>query len=289
MDNKQLLYFLAIAEEGSISKAAKKLFIAQPYLSQQLKQLESELGVKLVERTTRRFQVTEAGKVLSYRARQMTELSEATVKELRDLSAGVRGTLYIGCVSSALETILMQKIYIFHAKYKDIDYEIHQNSTCEILELLKRGIIEIGVIRGPVNPEIFESISLPEEPMAALATSRPGFGCGGSDLALEEVASEPLLVQRKFAEEIADSFRLRGLEPRILCRIDDARPLLSLAERGIGVAVVPRDWSRLIPGSALRCFEIPELRIKSRVVIAWPKNHYLTAAARHFLECFEKE
>lgn len=106
-------YFLAIIEEGSITKAANKLHLAQPYLSQQLKLLEDELEVKLVERTTRKFQVTEAGKMLAYRAKQILDLAEKTIKELKDFNEGIKGTLSIGCLSSATENLLTQKSMIF--------------------------------------------------------------------------------------------------------------------------------------------------------------------------------
>ena len=80
MDNRQLSYFLAIVEEENITKAAEKLHIAQPYLSQQLKLLEDELGVTLVERTTRKIQITDAGHMLCHRSKQILELTKATVK-----------------------------------------------------------------------------------------------------------------------------------------------------------------------------------------------------------------
>jgi len=287
LDNRQLSYFLAIVEEGSISKASEKLFIAQPYLSQQLKLLEDELGIKLIERTTRKFHVTEAGKMLSYRARQILDLSEVTVKELKDLNTGIKGTLSVGCISSAIEAILIKKIYDFHKKYESIDFEIRQSSTYEILELLKRGIIEIGIIRSPMNLDIFESISLPNEPMMAVTSSQMNFNSDQNNVSLKELAVKPLLVHCKYERDIVGSFRRKGLEPRILCKIEDTRPLLLLAEQGMGVAIVPRDWTGLIPESNLECYEIHELYMETGVVIAWLKNHYLTSAARHFLDFFK--
>jgi DNA-binding transcriptional LysR family regulator len=289
MDNRQLSYFLAIVEEESISKASKKLFIAQPYLSQQLKLLEDELGINLIERTTRKFHVTEAGKMLSYRARQILELSEATVKELQDLNAGLKGTLFIGCVSSASETILTQKIYDFHKRYERIDFEVRQGGTSEILELLKSGNIEIGIIRNPANLDIYESISLPNEPMVAVTNSRVDFKGDKYDMTLKELADKPLLVHRKFENDIVESFRRQGLEPRILCKTENTKSLLLLAEQGIGIAIVPRDWLGLIPESRLEYYEIGELHMETGIVIAWAKNHYLTSAARHFLDCFRTE
>lgn len=286
MDNRQLFNYLRIVEEGSISKAAEKLHLAQPYLSQQLKALEEELGVMLIERTTRRFQVTEAGRVLSYRARQILDLSEAAVKEVKDYSGGIRGTLSLGCLSSVIETLLTNKINEFHEAYPEVNFDVRQYSSEEIMELLKRGIIEIGIIRSPLNSELFESIELPIEPMMAVASSSMGIAGAGQSVSLEELADKPLLVNRRFESRILEPFHRKGLSPRILCKIEDTRPLLLLAKLGMGVAIVPRDWTGLVSSPELEQFMIPELGMDTGTIVVWLKDHYLTLAAKNFLRSF---
>ncbi len=286
MDNRQLFNYLSIVEEGSISKAAEKLHLAQPYLSQQLKALEEELGVMLIERTTRRFQVTEAGRVLSYRARQILDLSEAAVKEVKDYSGGIRGTLSLGCLSSVIETLLTNKINEFHEAYPEVNFDVRQYSSEEIMELLKRGIIEIGIIRSPLNSELFESIALPIEPMMAVASSSMGIAGAGQSVSLEELADKPLLVNRRFESRILEPFHRKGLSPRILCKIEDTRPLLLLAKLGMGVAIVPRDWTGLVSSPELEQFMIPELGMDTGTIVVWLKDHYLTLAAKNFLRSF---
>lgn len=286
MDNRQLFNYLRIVEEGSISKAAEKLHLAQPYLSQQLKALEEELGVLLIDRTTRRFQVTEAGRVLSYRARQILDLSEAAVKEVKDYSGGIRGTLSLGCLSSVIETLLTNKINEFHEAYPEVNFDVRQYSSEEIMELLKRGIIEIGIIRSPLNSELFESIELPIEPMMAVASSSMGIAGAGQSVSLEELADKPLLVNRRFESRILEPFHRKGLSPRILCKIEDTRPLLLLAKLGMGVAIVPRDWTGLVSSPELKQFMIPELGMDTGTIVVWLKDHYLTLAAKNFLRSF---
>jgi len=191
VDNRQLTYFLAIVEEGGITKAAETLHLAQPYLSQMLKLLEEELGVVLIDRTTRKFKVTEAGQLLSYRAKQILDLSEATLKEMKDFNKGIKGVLSLGCLSIAIETVLTEKIFSFHTQYPSIDFEIRQQTTDEILELLKRGIVEIGVIRAPFNSEDYESISLPMEKMVAVSINEINAKKSGSNLSIEELSEKP--------------------------------------------------------------------------------------------------
>ena len=288
MDNKQLLYFLTIVENESLSKASKQLFVAQPYLSNQLKRLESELGTKLIERTTRKFQVTEAGRMLAYRAKQILDLSDTTVKELQELNSGLKGTLSIGCLASAIEMILIEKIFIFHQKYDNINFEIRQSGTHEILELLKRGIIDIGLIRNPVNLDLFNLISLENGPMIGVTKRSPPNEslANASTLTLAEVARNPLLLHNRFANDIIRTFQQEGLEPRVLCRIEDTRSLLLLAEQGMGMAIVPKDWTGLVSESSFEFYEIDKLNMETGISVVWLKNHYLTSVAKHFLNCF---
>jgi DNA-binding transcriptional LysR family regulator len=286
VDSRQMAYFVAIVEEGSITKAADRLHLAQPYLSQQLKFLEDELGVKLIKRTTRKFQVTEAGKMLTYRAKQILDLSEKTFKELKDFNEGIKGTLLIGSLASSIETLLTRKIYDFHKKYPNINFEIQQGNTDEILELLRRSDIEIGIVRGPLNSDIFESISLPIEQMMAVLNNKQDMNNDENFISIKELSNRPLLVHRRFEKLIVNSFRKVGFEPRILCKIEDTRPLLLLAELGMGVAIVPKDWINIVKSENLKVREVQELSINTNTVIAWMKDYYLTSAARNFLETF---
>lgn len=167
MDLRQLAYFLAIAEEGNITRASARLHMAQPPLSQQLKLLEEEFGVVLIERNTRKIQITDAGRLLQNRAKQILELTEKTAKELKDLKEGLQGTLSIGTIASAGETLLPLKIQSFHEKYPGVEFHIRESGTFEILELIKGGVVEIGVIRTPFIQDTFEHINLPDEPMVA--------------------------------------------------------------------------------------------------------------------------
>lgn len=287
MDIKQLTYFLAIVEEGNITKAAERLHIAQPHLTHQLKLIEDELNVKLIERTTRKFQITDAGKRLWNRSRQMVELMESTVKELKDFNEGLQGTLVIGTISSSGGILLPERICSFNKKYPNINFEIRQGSTNEILELLKSGLIEIGVIRTPLNSEIYESISLPSEPMVAAISDSSSWKNNDKSIYIKELANKPLLVHRRYEKMIIDLCNRAGFEPRILCKIEDTRSILLLANTGMGVAILPKDWIELIPNMNLSYKEINEPSLNTNTTIVWMKDQYLSSVAKHFLQTFE--
>lgn len=287
MEIKQLTYFLEIVKQGNITKAAEKLHIAQPHLSQQLKLLEDELGIKLVDRNTRKFQITHAGQVLQNRAEQIIELTETTEKELKDLREGLQGTLSIGTIASEGDTLLLKRIVSFHEKYPNISFDIRECTTNEILQLLNNGLIEIGIIRTPLNSEGFESIYLPNEPMVAATKGNQYWDEQQKSIPLKELENKPLLVPRRYEKAIVTSCRELGFEPRILCKIEDTRSILSWSNTGMGIAIIPRDWTGLIPNSDLKYTELDEPSLVTRTGIIWMKNRYLSSIAKHFLETFE--
>lgn len=288
MDIKQLIYFLTIAEEGNISKAADRLHMAQPPLSQQLKLLEEELEVLLFERNTRRMQITDAGQLLQNRAQQIIDLMEKTSKELNDLKEGSQGLLSIGTISSAGETLVPIMVQNFHKVYPGVDFRIKESSTFEILELVKRGVVEIGVIRTPFNLETFDYISLPEEPMMAAALNSL-LEMNKTSINLGELKGKPLLFHNRYANNIEEACKKSGFEPKVKCRIDDTRTMLNWASAGMGIALIPRDMMALIPDSNLRFIEIKEETLATKIIIIWRRNHYLSTPARHFLEFFKSK
>ncbi len=286
MDIRQLRYFLAIAEEGNITKAAKRLHIAQPPLSHQLKQLEENLGVVLLERNTRKIQITDAGRLLQNRARQIIDLFERTEKELKDIKAGQLGTLSIGTISSVGETMLPVKIQGFHEDYPGVDFQIKESSAFEIIEWVKDGIVEIGIVRTPFNLDTFEYIDLPNEPMMAGASDLFWDDSGGCIDNLKKLEGKPLLVYNRFAVNIEEACWKAGFEPRIVGKTDDTRSMLNWAGLGMGIAILPRDACSLKSDVKLNFKEIKEESLVTRIVIIWMKHRYLSTPAKNFLGLF---
>lgn len=143
MDLKQLEYFVTIVEEGSITGAARRLHMAQPPLSHQLKSLEQELGTTLLGRGARRVTLTQSGEALYRRAKQMLSLGQAARRELEDLSLGVRGTLSIGTVSSSGAALLDRRMLDYHEKYPQVSFEIREGNTFALIELLNAGELRL--------------------------------------------------------------------------------------------------------------------------------------------------
>lgn len=288
MDIKQLKYFMAIAEEEQITGAAKRLHIAQPPLSYQLKALEEELGVKLVERGSRKIQLTDAGRSLYNRAEQILELTKTTEKELKDFKHGVQGTLFIGTVSSSGTALLPERLSNFHKLYPAINFEIWEGNTFKIIEMLNHGLVEIGIVRTPFNAENYETVFLQNEPMVAAVNKNYEHQFEKTSISLSELKGKPLIIYRRFEKHIFEACHENGFEPKIFCKNDDARTTLLWADNGLGVAIVPKSAVGLIGSRNIQYTPINEKALETRIAAIYMKNRYISSAARKFLNEFKK-
>ena len=286
MDIKQLKYFIAIAEEGSISKAAKRLHMAQPPLSQQLKAMESELGVELFERSTRKLEITSSGQAMYHKAKQILKLMDIAIKEVKDISDGLAGKLSIGTVSAAGATFLPQLISNFHSKFPNISFEIIDEDTPRIIELLSKGFIDIGIIRTPYNTEGFKVINLPEEPM--IVTSKTDYWDKNRKvITIKELNQLPLVLHRRYEKTIGELCNKKGFSPNIICKSNDVRTILLWANAGIGVAIIPKNCLDLIPNTKLYHRELKEAELKVGTAIIWPKNGYQSSPTKRFISLLQ--
>lgn len=286
MDIKQLSYFIAIVEEGNISAAAKKLHMAQPPLSNQLKLLEEELGVKLIERGARKVSLTDVGEILYKRAKHIVELTNATVTEIDDFEKGIQGTLRLGTISSSGTALLNNRIIDFNKKYPQVKFEIHEGNTYELIDMLNSGIIEVGVVRTPFNSQKFGCVYLAPEPMIAVMSKDYDIGQSGNTIHLKDLEKKPLIIYRRFEKMLLSEFQTREIEPNIFCINDDARTTLLWARAGLGVGIVPKSAVSFEFSKNITYKIIMEESLKTKIGAIWMKERYLSTSAKCFLEFF---
>ena len=288
MDIRQLLYFTTIAEEGSISAAAKKLHLSQPPLSYQMKLLEEELHLPLIERSARGIALTEAGRVLYKRAQGILELSELTRKEMLAMASGFTGTLHIGTVSSSGASLLGWRIPTFHQKYPQIGFAIHEGNTFELMEMLESGLIELAIVRTPFHNDQLNCLYLSPEPMiaAGAASFFPAGMPSGQPISLELLGHAPVILYRRFEKILLSLCEQKGITPQVFCIADDARTTLMWAEAGLGVAVVPQSAYRIMPHHNMVYGELSEEDLHTRIAAVCKKGCSLSWAAQQFLEIF---
>ncbi len=285
MDIKQLKYFLTIAEEGQITSAAKKLNMAQPPLSYQLKLLEEELGVKLVVRGSRHIQLTDAGKLLMNRTRHILEMTNSVMKEVKDFSKGLQGTLIIGTVSSSGTTLLNKKISEFHKAYDYMKMEIYEGNTFTLIDLLNKGLIEVAIVRTPFNALHFECKYAADEPMIAAIPKEQVWDCP-SLITVSDLKEKPLILYRRFEQLIQETCMEQGFEPEVYCKCDDARTALLWANAGFGIAIVPKSAFELAANNNLLCKEIQSEKLRTRIAAIWVKDRYISPLTMKFIESF---
>ena len=291
MDIRQLLYFTTIAEEGSISAAAKKLHLSQPPLSYQMKLLEKELHLPLIERSARGIELTEAGRVLYKRAQGILELSELTRKEMLAMASGFTGTLHIGTVSSSGASLLGWRIPAFHQKYPQIGFAIHEGNTFELMEMLESGLIELAIVRTPFHNDQLNCLYLSPEPMiaAGAASFFPAGMPSGQPISLELLGHAPVILYRRFEKILLSLCEQKGITPQVFCIADDARTTLMWAEAGLGVAVVPQSAYRIMPHHNMVYGELSEEDLHTRSAAVCKKGCSLSWAAQQFLEIFAQQ
>ncbi len=291
MDIRQLLYFTTIAEEGSISAAAKKLHLSQPPLSYQMKLLEKELHLPLIERSARGIELTEAGRVLYKRAQGILELSELTRKEMLAMASGFTGTLHIGTVSSSGASLLGWRIPAFHQKYPQIGFAIHEGNTFELMEMLESGLIELAIVRTPFHNDQLNCLYLSPEPMiaAGAASFFPAGMPSGQPISLELLGHAPVILYRRFEKILLSLCEQKGITPQVFCIADDARTTLMWAEAGLGVAVVPQSAYRIMPHHNMVYGELSEEDLHTRIAAVCKKGCSLSWAAQQFLEIFAQQ
>lgn len=288
MDIRQLKYFLAVAEEGLVTRAADRLHITQSPLSQQMISLEKELGVQLLQRTKKHVGLTEAGQVLKRRAEQILDLAQSAVNEVRETANGTQGKLTIGIINSSGRLLLPEIIRKFNQTYPLVSFDLRQGDTQHILELLNSKLIDIGFVRLPVDASLYNYAAVPAENMFMAAPSQVIMP-EDEELPLICLQDHPLLIHRRYETIIFDYFHQNGAEPKIFCISDEVIPLLTWALCGLGIAIVPEFAAGFLSGSSLTARKITKPAATISSALVWRKNEVLSAAASHFISMFQEK
>ncbi|MBU5675404.1 LysR family transcriptional regulator [Alkaliphilus sp. MSJ-5] len=284
MDIKQLLYFVTVVNEGNITAASKKLHIAQPALSKQIKQLEEELNIKLFHRGPRKIALTDAGEILFTKANNMLELKYSIKKELEDNKSGFKGTLKIGSISAISADLLENNVLEFYKKYNKIKYELYEGITPKIIDLLFSRVIEIGVVRTPFETTGLETIYLRNEPMIAAYSNDYDLDKLGDRISIEKLNGKPLIIYRRFENVITSAFQKSEINPYIFCKNDDSRTSLLWANAGLGVAIVPISSKNLVLANNLKYKIIDNQSLYTKIAIITLENATLSTVATNFLK-----
>ena len=267
MELRHLRYFRAVAEELHFGRAAERLHIAQPPLSQQIQQLERELEVSLLTRSTRRVELTAAGEAYLKRAVAVLDMVDDAGQQARRIALGAEGHLTIGCVGSATYSVLPHLVRALRDELPDVEIGIRGEMLAPAqLDALLAGDIDIALLRPPVDDERVRQETLRRDRLiVALPTAHPlarhdAVHIGelrGEDL-IAHVGQGRSVMGGLLAAVCADA----GFVPRIRHEVSETSTLVTLVAAGLGVAVVPAPTADLdIAGVAYRPLEPSSLGV----------------------------
>lgn len=289
MEIRQLRYFTAVVEEGTVIGAARKLNMTQPPLTAQLHNLEEELGCDLFRHEGRRLHLTEAGRTFYHRACTILGMCSATAAEMEHFSTGNAGTLRIGVVSSVQGTLFMEWISRFAASHPQIRYELYSANTYQLLEQLRMEQLDLAVVRTPFSAPETEMLPLRNEPMMAVGISS-FFGdtaVSRTSISLCSLADKPLVLYRRWEQILLSRFEAAGCIPQILCCNDDAQTTLAFARNGLGVGILPASALCRMEEPYLTAFEIEDRALSTEIALLSRNKAQLPQVAQLFWEMME--
>ena len=284
MELRQLEYYREIASTGSINEAARHLNMSQPPLSYQIRQLETELNVKLFDRTSKGVTLTEAGKVLYDRSGNLLEYARST--ELEVSKTGKKRILRIGLTPTTVDTI-MPYIARFSKKNPDVNFEVHDGITYSLYEYLMDGIIDISVARTPLRLDEVSYLELCSEPMIAVSAAPITPDSGIDSLKLADLLHKPLILYRRYEELIMNTFHAQNMIPDIFCVCDDPRGAMLWAKENLATAIFPKSMASLCNGLSIQ--EVDEPDLVTKILLIWAKGKKPVPLVQEFLEvCGER-
>lgn len=286
MDIRQLRYFIVIAEEKQISAAAKKLYMSQPPLSQQLKNMEASLGEQLFERSGKFLELTEAGRTLYKYALQITQMMEEAKNEVADVGGGVDGRLAVGINTFSLGN-LNEVFHQYRSMYPKIKYKIQQNESSLLCYLLKQREIEMAIVRLPLEIDEFTLQHLHSEPFYVITSKEKKLFTG--DATLEEVSRYPLVLPSieglGVYYSIHEAFSKAKIQPEIIAEFSDLKLMMELVSTDFGVSIVPESLLHLYKEYPVHIHKIADSeQLSGDIGLIWLKNHRLSKAAQNFID-----
>jgi DNA-binding transcriptional LysR family regulator len=288
MELRHLRYFAAVAEELHFGRAAERLMVAQPALSQQIKQLEEELGVRLLERNRRRVALTEAGSTFLKDAKDILARSEAAIQAVQSIHRDQIGSLVVGFNSGALADLLPVTVRAFRRRFSGVQVVLREMTTGEQSIALRERRINLGFLCPPVAPadeRLVQIESLLREPLV-LALPRRHPLARRRRVALGVLINEEFVMCRDevgYCVQVRDICRAAGFEPRIVQAADEGETAMALVEAGVGVSLMPAWWRRKLrrPGVIIR--ELEDAMATVEMAMVWRKDDP-SLTLRNFIE-----
>ena len=287
-DIRVLRYFLAVAQEESFSRAAESLFMSQPTLSRQIRDLETELDVQLFKRTNRNVRLTQEGMRLRRRAQEIIDLMDKTQEEFSHQGAEeIAGDIYIGCGETQNMREIAQVAIALRQEYPGIHFQLFSVNADAIVERLDRGLLDFGLLFEPFNIIRYDTLRLPFEDTFGFLMRADHPLAEKTELRFEDVAKEPMLIPSQGSSISAhvptETF---GIEPEHMDIVGHYNLLFNAAvmvEQGMGIALCFDHLADTTEHTGLTFRPLIPKR-SFPMYLAWKKHQVFSPAADQFLQ-----
>jgi DNA-binding transcriptional LysR family regulator len=287
---RQLRYFAAVARRRHFT-AAEAIGVAQPALSQQIKLLERELGVMLLDRTGRRVRLTPAGEAFLVRAERVLAEVVSAQAEMAEFAGAVRGRVVVGTLPSLAEHQLPRLVAGFHARHPGLELVLREERTANLLALLGNGEVELALLH---QPAAVADAAITLEPLFTeelVAVVAPGHALAArGTLPVAALRDEPFILTKSgsvIRDTILAACAVAGFVPHVAFESGGAATVRALAAAGLGVAILPRSEAMLGGDSVAAIALTP--RLTRTVALAWAAERYHSAVATAFIALARSE
>lgn len=290
MDIRVLQYFLTVAREESITRAAKTLRMTQPPLSRQLKDLEDELGKTLLIRGSKKVTLTEDGMLLRKRAEEMIDLMEKTRAELASSSENINGEIYIGGGETDAVSLFAQIAGKLQAKYPLIHYHIYSGDAGIVMEKLDKGLIDFGLLVEPVDVSGYDYMRLPVRDIWGVLMRKDSPLAEQDAIRAEDLWDKPLIMPRQTSADGDMSVWLKRdiSKLNVVMTYDLIFNASLFVKNGIGYAIA-LDKIINTTGDSELCFRPLYPALEAGLCIAWKKYQVFSRASKEFLRLLKNE
>lgn len=284
MDLKILRYFLTVAQTKNITKAAEMLHITQPTLSRQLILLEESLKVKLFIKEKRTIGLTDEGKLLKIRAREILDLADKTVQEILDENSVVSGEIAVGCVESFGAQEIYQQMSAFSQKFPNVQFNLFTASSEELLDRMEHGSIDLCLLLEPVDTSDFNVIRLSHYEEWGVLVRDDDELAQKTSISVKDLSDKTLVLPKKKAalNEIENWFGKNKYKLNISAKYNVVTSVIYNVEYGMGYPIVIN--CPLID----RCHGLTFLPIeptkRTQSVVLWKKNRNFNSASSLFVK-----
>ena len=281
MELRVLRYFLAVAREENITKAAAILHVTQPTLSRQLMQLEEELGVKLFRRSQYRIILTEDGMLLRRRAQEIVELADKAERELQHIDTALTGEVAIGCGESAAMTFLSNHIRAFRTLHPQVQFRIYSAIADDVKERIEKGLLDMGLLTEPVDIGRYAFLRIPQKDRWGVLLPKEHPLAQKSGVTPNDLLGIPLLISGReiVRSELAGWFGDAYEKIEIAATFNLILNAANMVKNGVGAAL---------------CFDLGNISdavtfvplsptLETGTVLAWKKDQTDSPAAAQFL------